>query len=592
MRGTQKSPTVRPVLSTLATTLLLAASFVTAASSATAAGGPLVGPPNNILVGSASSSSPSDIRMVSCFAATPTTKGGCSGELQGESPFADVALVSPTWTTSTSQWASSWTYGALPTKVAYVELDYCLAPTSCVQLGRPAVNTNVVSLEADIVDNGVEKDSTPHLVPTYDGSAISADNILLASMTCTDLLDCVATGMAQFVTGPQLGFRAIEVAENAGVWSIGLLAPNSPVVASPSPVLTPPFLSQVEGDFVTPVCVTSKFCLAVGQPFVTATGQTQTYLATELNGKWTRTFVAPSDFLNEAFFQDVSCWGVNDCVAAGSYQATDNLYHAMYATDINGTWTAYRLGTLDPLGATSSELGSVSCTSNGSCWAAGDYEVAGAATPFVVQRNAAGVWGTPTSLPIPTGTTAVMLDNISCPTVTACVAVGGYSESTASPGTYNSVASDGLIAILHDGHWTATASTHQPQSFQPLFGLSCSSAGYCAATSEFTQVTTFNLESSVLPGAPSGLKVSAGTTAAVLTWKAPPSSGSPIETYEYSTNNGRSWRLTNATTTRQKITGLSKNLIYRVRVRAFNGLGVGASSKFINVKLKVSSGSS
>ncbi|AGL16845.1 fibronectin type III domain-containing protein [Actinoplanes sp. N902-109] len=84
-----------------------------------------------------------------------------------------------------------------------------------------------------------------------------------------------------------------------------------------------------------------------------------------------------------------------------------------------------------------------------------------------------------------------------------------------------------------------------------------------------------------VPGAPTGVTVTAGNTEATVTFTPPADTGgSPITGYQVSTDNGGTWV---ALPANGLVTGLTNNTTYAVRVRAVNAIGAGAASAAVNV---------
>ena len=564
---------------------LTLAGVTLAAPAARAATVTVVGPAAPALVGSAASNSPGIDLAVSCFDALPGSPGGCSTNLtdQKESSFYfSTATVSPQWTSSATPWPSSWTHRASTTKLAYVNLSRCFGPSSCVQVGTPIGTLQPKFLEADIVRDGVETDANLDI-------ALSANNVALAvslldptAITCRDLEDCVVTGYAQLKSGVVQGMAAVE---SAGNWTLTLTGPI-PTTSANTPIPPPPF-DDPGHSFTAPSCPTLDFCAAVGEMNATAPGLDEAYLASETGGRWTASYVMPKDVAKVGYWSGIDCWSASNCLAVGTYEATDGQYHADVATDLNGHWSAQRFTALDALDATSSELGAVSCSANASCWVAGEDDVAGVATPFVAQSPRPGAWSALTPLAVPTGTQSAYLSSLSCPTPSSCVAAGGYSTTLSGSTSHLWIDTQGLIATRVQGVWSTALGANATPTFAGLWRTSCSTAGYCAAMG-FTQQVLVDLHSAQLPAAPSRVRWSATARVAKISWSAPAPSGSAIETYQYSLDGGRTWRSTKSTLSRITLSGLSRSRTYRVRVRAFNGLGAGAPSKVIAVRLTAS----
>ena len=167
------------------------------------------------------------------------------------------------------------------------------------------------------------------------------------------------------------------------------------------------------------------------------------------------------------------------------------------------------------------------------------------------------------------------------------MAAGGYSTTLSGSTSHLWIDTQGLIATRVQGVWSTALGANATPTFAGLWRTSCSTAGYCAAMG-FTQQVLVDLHSAQLPAAPSRVRWSATARVAKISWSAPAPSGSAIETYQYSLDGGRTWRSTKSTLSRITLSGLSRSRTYRVRVRAFNGLGAGAPSKVIAVRLTAS----
>jgi streptogramin lyase len=184
--------------------------------------------------------------------------------------------------------------------------------------------------------------------------------------------------------------------------------------------------------------------------------------------------------------QDVSCASAVSCVAVGGYLNRDPWQLRLAASIWDGTnWTP-----VDPpsLAGYYSELKGVSCTSATSCLAVGvaaGVEAANAnlARPLVMKWDG-NTW---TEVAVPQSPAGVnyYLEDISCPAVNSCEAVG-YRANVYHP----NASSDARPLVLHwDGSsWTTRVSANpftpggEPVNEGSLFdSVSCASATFCKA---------------------------------------------------------------------------------------------------------------
>lgn len=141
-------------------------------------------------------------------------------------------------------------------------------------------------------------------------------------------------------------------------------------------------------------------------------------------------------------------------------------------------WTPASVGL--PAGSTAGVLEAVSCPAAGSCTAVG--QSSGGADPNDLKPMAVtesgGVWGQGATVARPVGATATTLLGVSCPTVGSCVAVG-YEQA---PGAYY-VPKVPVVAVETDGTWGATFPIAPPggATYAVLDGVSCPAVGSCVA---------------------------------------------------------------------------------------------------------------
>ena len=164
----------------------------------------------------------------------------------------------------------------------------------------------------------------------------------------------------------------------------------------------------------------------------------------------------------------VSCVSRIDCIAAG-YQVEPDGFGGR-AAEWNGTrWTVQRVQpSVDP---TQSSFIGVSCSSATACTAVGgDYGAAGETT--VAERWDGTSWTIQPTANV-NGAGATELDAVSCPSTSACVAVGRYDHAFSGPQASQMPLSEGW-----DGtSWRILSTPGVGQ----LESVSCTSATACTA---------------------------------------------------------------------------------------------------------------
>jgi len=136
----------------------------------------------------------------------------------------------------------------------------------------------------------------------------------------------------------------------------------------------------------------------------------------------------PNPSLESSLGGGVSCASTSACMAVGSYYETGLFQAKPLAERWNGTeWSIQ--STPSPSGAKEAWLAGVSCASTTACTAVGRYEnSSGAEVPLAERWN--GTEWSIQSTPSPSGATHSILSGVSCPSTTACKAVGRYHNSS------------------------------------------------------------------------------------------------------------------------------------------------------------------
>jgi len=175
----------------------------------------------------------------------------------------------------------------------------------------------------------------------------------------------------------------------------------------------------------------------------------------------------------------VSCPSPVICIAVGYYTNGSNI-EVTLAEHWNGKTWAIR-PTPTPAGARSSGLTAVSCPSASACIAVGGYTAAsGMGVPLAEHWNGTGWAIQPT--PTPTGALSGALNAVSCPSATICTAVGGDTNSSGTGVT--------LAERWNGSGWAVQATPDTSGfSFNALSGVSCPSALACTAVGGGTRST-------------------------------------------------------------------------------------------------------
>ena len=300
----------------------------------------------------------------------------------------------------------------------------------------------------------------------------SAD-VFVEGVSCVTAKFCVAVG--QQGTLP----AATTLAEiwNGGGWS---------VVPTPNP------LGAASSELLGVSCVTSSFCMAVGD-----SGSPGTFVTlTELwNGSAWSIVSSPTGPSAVSALVAVSCTSVQSCMAVGGSANTP------LAEQWNGTSWSIQAVTI-PAGSTNTQLNGVTCIGNSWCMAVGFVIQPSVAQPLVETWNGSG-WTVGSAPPV-SGTHLAELNGISCAGSQFCVGVGlsfdGTTETT-------------LVETWNGSSWSITPSPNNT-GHTALAAVDCTSRTSCTAIGQMgppgseTPVTeTWNGSSwtLVVPPAPAGV---------------------------------------------------------------------------------------
>jgi hypothetical protein len=169
-----------------------------------------------------------------------------------------------------------------------------------------------------------------------------------------------------------------------------------------------------------------------------------------------------------AALNGVSCADGTHCVAVGT--RVSGTYNKTLAKHWNGTAWAVAV-TANPPGKTDAQLNSVSCDSDTSCIAVGNYSTKQWSRTLTEQWNGTS-WNIVAS-PNPPGQTLATMASVTCSSSASCVAVGNYSTKQWSRT---------LIEQWNGTSWNIVASPNPPgQTYAALDGITCPSSTSCFA---------------------------------------------------------------------------------------------------------------
>ncbi len=225
-------------------------------------------------------------------------------------------------------------------------------------------------------------------------------------------------------------------------------------------------------------CVEANECVAVGQNW-NLDVSTYATLAESWNGsEWTAMDTPNPPGLNEgwqhnwyALLSGVSCASASDCLAVGYYRDPSESVKPLTEHWDGEEWEI--LSTSMPSGAVSAQLNGVSCPSTSACTAVGYSENGSGTKKPLVERWDGGTW-TVQSAPNPGGTSGSRLLAVSCATTDSCTAVGfnhAVEEETTLAERWNGI----------EWQTVSTVELGGVQATNRLEAVSCSSPSACMA---------------------------------------------------------------------------------------------------------------
>jgi hypothetical protein len=258
-------------------------------------------------------------------------------------------------------------------------------------------------------------------------------------------VSCIASDYCEAVGSQTDNTGTFQLAET---WNGSSWTENDPA--------NPPGATNTALDGVS--CIPG-FCMAVGQSTV---GTSSTLVSERWNGgSWTPEAVPGPAGASSSQFGGVSC-ASSACVAVGSYTTVAGTFPLAEAWN-GSTWSIESAAI--PPGATNSQLNGVSCANPTSCVAVGAIQTS-TGSVSLAEAVAGAAWSIQ-STPNPSGSTINDLNGVSCPSPTACVAVGS-----------------GIAEVWNGTAWNLTNPVKPPgdTSGPPSFSsVACVTANSCTA---------------------------------------------------------------------------------------------------------------
>jgi hypothetical protein len=335
----------------------------------------------------------------------------------------------------------------VPTGVTSAGLDAvsCVSATSCEAVGSFATNTSAGLLAESW--NGTSWQ--PQSVPLPSQATFGG----LAGVSCVSATSCEAVGFYSDGSGARF---ALADSWNGTSWQLQTMPAGAP-------------LSSVS-------CASATFCEAVGPARQEDAGTAAE--AVMWNGtSWQAQAVPVPAGANFVTLRGVSCFttisALNFCQAVGSYQKPSFSYVTFSITWDGASWVSQP--TASPGGAFFAGLNAVSCLAGDFCEAGGYFQAR--AVPQALAEGWDGLSWSRQHAVEPAGATSNILSSVSCVSARACEAVGFHLDSSE-----NRV---GLAEAWNGTRWRIQQTPEPARDFNGLRlvlnAVSCVSARFCMA---------------------------------------------------------------------------------------------------------------
>jgi hypothetical protein len=224
-------------------------------------------------------------------------------------------------------------------------------------------------------------------------------------------------------------------------------------------------------------CASATWCVAVGD-YSDSTRHRQGLLIMGSGSTW-RTAEAPlpANAHPDVYLTSVACASATKCFAAGTYDDIDRSPHGLMLTWSGSTWKA-ATAPLPANGAVLGGLSALACPSVSACLAVGSYTDK-SQVPHGLALTWSGTAWTAAATPQPPAVSSIAISALACPSASVCVAVGSYTDKSG--------VSHGLALTRRGSTWTATATPRPANATgSSLSVLACPSASECVAGGSYS----------------------------------------------------------------------------------------------------------
>jgi hypothetical protein len=255
--------------------------------------------------------------------------------------------------------------------------------------------------------------------------------VSISQIACSSSVDCV--GVGSFINNNDVT-EALVVNEVGGAWH------RAQALALPASA------SRFADASVTEVtCLKDSSCAAFGT-FNATSGAQEAMSASETSGVWeaasalampTNAAANPHVFLFG--FGGIACAATDNCSVGGQYKDSAGGYQGFLENEVDGVWSPATEATLPVNGSSGGQNGGVvaiSCPGLGECQASGSYLDTSGNYQAVVFSETGGEWQRGTEVTLPSGAATVGVDGgiyaLYCASATSCVGVGSYLKGAST----------------------------------------------------------------------------------------------------------------------------------------------------------------